>query len=84
MLSSADPEKAGTTAKGVMLMMVPIFIALLGFEHIQVSSADLTSAIDAFFQIVSAVFAIASLIHIFIGMVVKIYRSATGQNKVVA
>ncbi len=53
--SSANPDKIAMTAKGVLLALVPVIVAIVGSSGIDITQNEIIELINSLFVVVSAV-----------------------------
>ncbi len=79
--SSIDPNELALTVKGILVGIIPVILIIAGVAHWNVGQADLTAAVDAIGNIITAVGAALSAMMILVGVIRKILV-ATGFIKI--
>jgi hypothetical protein len=81
-LSSKDSEKFSLTIKGFGTAFMTLLTVVAGFEHVQLSSADLTAVVDAAVSLLQVVCLAVSTAVTLYGAIRKVVITLKGENAV--
>lgn len=83
MVSSKDPNKVSLTIRGILVGAITYIVFFAGVFHFNVDQGDLNSLAVQLSDIVQMTLTLVSAVATTVGLVRKIYRSITGQNKAI-
>jgi len=80
LLSSKHPMEASLTAKGVVVMYIPLVITLLGLTNLNIDGSAVNQIVDATFNLLNAILTLVGLAITLVGLIRKTWLTATGKS----